>query len=577
MTPLAALALIAVPGLPLALAGALAVPPLRRSALALAPWAALPALLVAAAGWPVEPLRLPWLLLGTELGLDTTRRVFLLLTGGLWLAAGLSAAAYHRDDPRKVRLFAFHLVTLAGNLGLVVALDAASFYLFFITMSLAAFGLVVHVDTAEARRAGLVYLALVILGEALILPGLWLAAAAAPSLRLADVAAAVAQQGPGVVLLLAAGFGVKAGVLPLHVWLPLAHPVAPTPASAVLSGSMIKAGLLAWLVFLPFGGGASPGFAALFIVLGLAAAFYGAAVGVLQSRPKTVLAYSSISQMGLITVAAGIGFTHPDIWPLAATAVLAYALHHALAKGALFLGVAVVENAADAATRRRALLLLLLPALALAGAPLTSGIVAKTILKEAAYRLEPAWRDPVDLLLPLAAVGTTLLMARFLWLMTQTGSHGARPGLWPSWLGLLLAVALVSWLPIVAEPEIVALGFAPGALGGGTWPLALGILAAALVLWLRRSGRALPRPAVPEGDLLWPVVRLGRAVWRQRPAQLPERLARGRASLGARLERAEAGAVRLLARGERALAAWPAVAGTVLATLLVLVLVLAMG
>jgi hypothetical protein len=95
----------------------------------------------------------------------------------------------------------------------------------------------------------------------------------------------------------------------LHVWLPLAHTVAPTPASAVLSGSMIKAGLLGWIRFLPPGGGGDPAWGAVFIAAGITAAFYGVAIGLGQKHPKTVLAYSSISQMGLITVAFGIGLT----------------------------------------------------------------------------------------------------------------------------------------------------------------------------------------------------------------------------------------------------------------------------
>ena len=92
---------------------------------------------------------------------------------------------------------------------------------------------------------------------------------------------------PNVALLLALGFGIKAGAVVLHVWLPLAHTVAPTPASAVLSGSMIKAGLLGWIRFLPSGGGGDPAWGAVFIAGGITAAFYGVAVG-LGQRPLAV-------------------------------------------------------------------------------------------------------------------------------------------------------------------------------------------------------------------------------------------------------------------------------------------------
>ena len=109
-------------------------------------------------------------------------------------------------------------------------------------------------------------------------------------------------------LLLWLGLGVKAGVIGLHVWLPLAHPVAPAPASAVLSGAMIKAGLLGWLTVLPLGmESLSPAmmqFGNVVLVAGFAAAFGAALYGIWQSHPKAILAYSSISQMGMLTALA---------------------------------------------------------------------------------------------------------------------------------------------------------------------------------------------------------------------------------------------------------------------------------
>jgi len=91
----------------------------------------------------------------------------------------------------------------------------------------------------------------------------------------------------------------------LHFWLPLAHPVAPTPASAVLSGAMIKAGLLGWLLTLPLSETALPQWGTLMIMVGALASIGAALIGVCQHQAKAVLAYSSISQMGLITIMVG--------------------------------------------------------------------------------------------------------------------------------------------------------------------------------------------------------------------------------------------------------------------------------
>lgn len=557
----AAILLLAAPGLPLALACGLAFARLRGACLALAPWAPLPALGVALTGWPAGPVDLTWLMIGAELGLSATTRILLLFTAGLWLAAGLYAGAYHRQDAKRLRLFAFHLVTMAGNLGLLVAMDAATFYLFFILMSFSAYGLVVHDGTGEARRAGTVYLVLVVIGEVLLLPGLWLAAAHAQTLALPDIAASVGALGWPVVALIATGFAVKAGAVPLHVWLPLAHPVAPTPASAVLSGAMIKAGLAGWLLFLPIGLNGFPGFSGLFIVGGLVAAFYGAAIGVTQARPKTVLAYSSISQMGLIMTGIGIALAGSGAAPAAVLAVTAYALHHALAKGTLFLGVGMVERAAGERQRRAALLTLLLPALALAGAPLTSGVVAKTALKEAAYGLDPGWQGTLDALLPLAAVGTTLLMARFLWLMRRAEAKEAVPGLWTPWLALLAAAAFVSWLPLAVGTDILAAAMGPAAVWAGLWPLALGIALACLAARVITAA-----PAIPEGDILASFASLGDRLAEARPTGTGQRFAAldPRPGWLVRERRLADG----LARAEAVLARWPVVMGLALAAIL---------
>ena len=401
-----------------------------------------------------------------------------------------------------------------------------------------------------------------------------MAVADAASLSLVDVAASVADRGGLTILLLAAGFGVKAGVLPLHVWLPLAHPVAPTPSSAVLSGAMIKAGVLGWVGFLPLGLGSYPAFALLFIVIGITAAFYAAAVGMLQRQAKTVLAYSSISQMGLMTAAVGIGLSESAGWPVATVAVATYALHHALAKGALFLGVAVVENAESRRARGIAFALLLVPAFALAGAPLTSGLIAKTALKDAVAVLPASWSHPLDILLPLAAVGTTVLMARFFHVMTQTDSHPRRPGLWPPWLGLIAGGILFSLTPLIADAPVSAAAIGIGAWWSSIWPLVLGIAASlAAVLWFRQARATAvdpsPRPLVPEGDVLWLFIRTGRALMESLPPPPLGLIGRLRA-LGGRRRAARAATFTVIARADRLLVSWPGVgAGAVIAVLMV--------
>jgi formate hydrogenlyase subunit 3/multisubunit Na+/H+ antiporter MnhD subunit len=550
---------------PLLLAVLLGLPAVRATALSAAPWAALPALaaalLAADSVWELSAV-----LTGVRLGLDATGRGFLLFSSLLWLVAGVYARAYLAQDPCRLRFWVFFLATQAGNLGLVLALDAVSFYLAFALMTFAAYGLVVHEGSPEALRAGRVYLVMAVLGEAVLLAGVLLLVGASGSAWLPAAAAT-----PLAATLLAMGFGVKAGVMLLHMWLPLAHPVAPTPASAVLSGAIIKAGLLGWLRFLPLGETALPELGLLLLALGVSSAFYGVAVGLAQRDPKTILAYSSVSQMGFLTLGVGAGLLDPVAWPALAGAVVLYAFHHGLAKATLFLGVGVAQAVPEGA-RRWVLVGLALPALALCGAPLTSGAWAKHALKGALAALPGPWPALLAALLPAAAVGTALLMARFLVVLAQAPHHAAphARGLVATWIASLAAVALAAWL---AFPESAKTGMAlqPEQPGSAAWPVLVGIvIAAAGLRWAGGIGRR-AGAILPPGDVLAAIEPPLAALWRAFFAAMggPDQVRRGRPAGG---EQALA-----VGRIETALRGFPAVAALFLLALAALVVALAGG
>lgn len=523
-----AFGLVLVPALPLAMMLAWCVPGWRCRIECWTPWAALPALLLALSGAQGVSVRLDAVLFGTVLALDDVSRVFLAFTALLWLGAGFYSRGTLAGDERASAFRLLWLATMAGNFGLILARDLASFYASFALMSFAAYGLVIHDRSRAALHAGRVYLAMAVIGEGLIIAGLLLAAGASTAPQaplLADLPAAIAASASRdlTIACLIAGFGIKAGLPLLHMWLPLAHPVAPVPASAVLSGAMIKAGLLGWLNTLPLGLLALPQWGGALIAAGFVAAFGAAAIGIHQRKPKTVLAYSSISQMGLITVGVGAGLHQPALWPALAPAIALYALHHGLAKGALFLGVGIAPALAHLqAGRRRALwLALALPGLALAG-PMVSGAAAKISLKSAlaAGIVTPAWWQHLPLVLSLAAVGTTALIARYLWLLAHSLREAAshQPDDYPhpapvaaQWLGwgLVLGASvagliLLPWVPVPAgfPPD---LAYLPDLL----WPVLLG---GVIAVWAARRLRAWPLPA---GDVLVPLLGLLRALAEQ--------------------------------------------------------------
>lgn len=503
--------IVLTPLLPLLLALLLSAPRWRNAALAVAPWTALPALVLALRGDTTTVLDASWLLLGMRLGVDATAHVFLLFSAPLWLLAGFYAHAYFADDPHRTRLTTFFLLTLSGNLGLILAQDVAGFYLFFALLTFAAYGLVVHANDAAAWRAGRVYLVMAVIGEALLLAGFILTVNASGTTLLAAAPAAVAQAPTRdlIIGLLLAGFGVKAGAILLHMWLPLAYTAAPLPAGAVLSGPLIKAGLLGWLRFLPLGSAALPEWGALCIGAGAVALFYGVAFGLAQHNSKTVLAYSSVSQMGFITIALGLGLTTPATASLAVNAALVYAAHHAVVKSTLFWGVGVAMATVRRRGRYWVLAGLLLPALTLAGAPFTSGAVAKFYLKDAASGLEI-----FDWLLPVATLGTTLLLTRF-WLLIARMPNMPQPStrrtaLAGVWLAALLITVLLVWrLPQVDASQLLAHWRAPAAWLNETWPLLTGILIALPAARYVRTAVQLPM-----GDVLVIVEVLLRALAR---------------------------------------------------------------
>ena len=499
---------------------------LRPVGMAMAPWAAAPALALAL-GALMFPRTGPWveipmLLSGLRLGVDSVAAAFLLVTAFLWLAGGAFARSYHRRDPRREAFFVFFLLTMAGSLGLILAQDLVSFYVLFALMTFSAYGLVIHARSGKAIRAGRVYLALV--GSA---GGIGAEAGAGATVGFggeleAAWAALPANRIPLLAGLLVAGFAVKAGIVPLHVWLPLAHPVAPTAASALLSGALIKAGLLGWLRVLPMELG-MPSLGTLLFLAGSTTALYGVVVGLGQDDAKTVLAYSSVSHMGFMAMGTGLLVMDPALAPAGLAAVVVYALHHGTAKGTLFLSVGLADRAPRAgASRARWRKLVLagsfLPSLALAGVPLTAGAMAKGTLSGVLSELRGTAQLPgmgpevIELVLVVAAGGTTLLMARFLVTLDRRirGAGGeAAPwelGLALPWGALLAAVGTAPfWVPgvvaVLPGAVLPPVRYAPVS----AW-LPVVVAGAAAVWVLARPGVLGPLASgrIPAGDLLVP-------------------------------------------------------------------------
>ncbi|MFN2321409.1 MAG: complex I subunit 5 family protein [Trueperaceae bacterium] len=261
----------------------------------------------------------------------------------LGLLATAFAVGYLNDDRHPARYHAFAMAVLAATLGLAYAGNLLTFFLFYEAFSVLTYALVVHEQTPEAVAAGVKYIAYVLVGGTLVLAGVLLVyftvgdASFVPG-GFAASGAAVDAASMGALrwafACLAVGFGVKAALVPLHGWVPDAHPAAPAPFSALLSGVLVAAGGFGILrvihdvygVDLVRALGVAPWLAA----VAAATVLVGAALAVGQPDLKRRLAYSTISQMGYLTLAVAL---------LGATALvgaLVHLTHHAFLKGTLF-------------------------------------------------------------------------------------------------------------------------------------------------------------------------------------------------------------------------------------------------
>lgn len=488
----------------------------RRAVSIAAPLAVLPAvgLTIFAAD---SQLHAEWLLYGLNLAVDDVARGLVLISALLYGAALLSISWAKLENTEKASgaLSAFLLTSYAGNIGVYLAADAVTFYLFFALMSFSAVGLVVHYRTAKAYRATRIYLVMTVISETALLAGLFFTVHAG-GMALADAPDAVldSPQTGLILTLLLIGFGIKAGTVPLHVWLPLAHPAAPPAASAVLSGAMVKAGMVGFLRFFPL---QDPGaefnttveiFGWILMVLSLLGAFAAVAVGVLQHDAKVVLAYSTISQMGFIGALIAAGLINAELAQETIDAAVLYAIHHGLAKGALFLGVPVIKHYGRGMAGIIVTIGMVGAGLAVAGAPITSGGIGKYVSKDAVEGIAIAGAG-LEYILPFVATGSTLLLLRFAWvvLTDEREPYKTLDGQLFGWLAVCLAGIVVPWfIGAYWSPLGLPEWNDPQTIWDSVWPIALGLLIGG-VFWAAGHYGWLPRrkqhdQMVPAGDLV---------------------------------------------------------------------------
>lgn len=307
--------------------------------------------------WQLGPLAsVPYATLSFRL--DALSAFFLLLISLVTVAAAIYAPGYLAHGHGSPAGLGAALNAFVAAMILVVLADSVlAFLIAWELMSLVSFFLVIEDHhQPESRQAGLLYLAMTHAGGAFLIAAFLGLAVAAGSLELSAIRAAAPSLDPVVrdLIFLAAlvGFGTKAGLIPLHVWLPRAHPAAPSYASALMSGVMLKIAVYGLLrVGWELAGPGPAWWGGLLLALGSISAVLGVLGAMAEHDLKRLLAYSSVENVGIVFMGIGAGLLvaalgHPALAAFALAAGLLHALNHAAFKGLLFLGAGAVLQAA---------------------------------------------------------------------------------------------------------------------------------------------------------------------------------------------------------------------------------------
>lgn len=553
-TTLGVFLLLSIPGLPLLLAL-----PALHSRL---PWpchlALLPAVILLAVP-AVFSIELPWLLFGTGLGIDGVSRWLLAMSVVLWAAV---ATLLHTPtgQPADNRLTVFLMLTMAGSLGVILAIDLVGFFVFSTLLGYGFYGLLVAGGDATARRAGRVYLGFLILADLALLDALLIAAATTGDLGFESVRHAMAQSPASDIYLsmVLAGFALKAGIWPLHFWLPLAFRSARPAVALLLGGVPVAIALLGMVRWLPLGELSFTDLGVGIQWVGLAAAIYGTVAGLLQSHPRALLAYAGIVVTSLFVTVLGTGLG----WPMTGSAIQGTAHLFILYLGSIMATLVLATLLADKVKTRFALHALLV-AVRAAGAILLSLAPVMTLFLTRIYdNSDSLFIDSwMATLWPLC---TTLLAVRWLYLLVhrQTEAVSISTLMTGAVWGVLLVAAYTTGLVVaVWSNELIGMVV-------DMWlPLAAGVLISGSVWGMAEKNKAPSIPTIAPGDL-WPILerwfsRSNRWAMSIGLQTLPRRRASGLA-ITSRLLRMQARAwQKALDAGERTLQSW-AIAVTLL-------------
>ncbi|MBQ9832560.1 MAG: sodium:proton antiporter [Clostridia bacterium] len=337
-------------------------------------------------------------MMGISFSFSGFKAILAILCAFGFMLSIFSSHSYFSGSANNARYFAFTLFTFGATMGVFLSDDLFTTYIFFEMMSLASWVWVAQTETVSAAQVSRAYLAYSIIGGLALLMGLVLINTALDGVLSFDQIASAAAQTSQKELLFAggiflfAGFGIKAGAFPLHTWLPNAHPIAPAPASALLSGILTKAGVFGLIIGATRIFYQNTTYAMILLVSGTITMLLGALTALFAINLKRALAGSSLSQIGFILVGLSM-LTFGKDTAYAAGGVILHIINHALIKLVLFISAGAFYknyhtidlNKLRGTGRSNSLLAVCftVAAAAISGIPMLSGYISKTLIHEA--------------------------------------------------------------------------------------------------------------------------------------------------------------------------------------------------
>lgn len=333
---------------------------------------------------------------GLYLKLDDFRYIFVFITAFIWLLTTYYSTIYLIKYKNRNRYFAFFMLTLSSTIGVFISQDLLNLFTFFELMSFSSYLLVIHDEDEYAHKAGASYFAAAIIGGMFLLMGLFLLYDYTGTLNIDLLPDRVEQIGAiryVIAALMLVGFGVKAGMLPLHVWLAEAYAAAPSSASAILSGVLSKTGVFGILLVSVVIMKGDFYISSALLFLGLMTMVTGGLLATFQKHLKRILAFSSMSQIGYIIAGIGLIGLLEEHSAIAVYGTLLHIINHSLLKVLLFLSAGIIYLALHVMNinllrgfgRNKHLLKLVffIGLLGITGVPGFNGFAGKSLLHEA--------------------------------------------------------------------------------------------------------------------------------------------------------------------------------------------------